>query len=49
MPDPQPPYDGFQVPERFRTVPFAELPPAIREKLAVREGFEPSGDNAPQP
>jgi hypothetical protein len=34
--DPQPPYDGYAVPERFREVAYADLPPAIKAKLAAQ-------------
>ena len=31
--NPQPPYEGSQIPERFRTVAWEELPPGIKQKI----------------
>lgn len=30
---PAPPYDGYNIPERFRTVPYDQLPQGIRLRL----------------
>jgi hypothetical protein len=39
---PQPPYPDANIPDRFRTIPWDQLPPAIKVKITPAPAADPT-------